>query len=47
MVPDAAVIVVLPAPTAVAKPAILIVATAVLLDAQVTELVILLVVPFE
>lgn len=47
MVPEVAVIVVLPGDTAVARPVLLMVATAVLLEFHVTEFVMLLVVPFE
>ena len=47
ILPEVAVIVVLPAARAVAKPVLLIVATVVLLEAQVAELVMSLVVPFE
>src|ERR1700747_1979965 len=47
IVPGVAVIVVLPGARAVAKPVLLIVATVVLLEAQVAEFVMSLVVPFE
>jgi hypothetical protein len=47
IVPEVAVIVVLPGARAVAKPVLLIVATVVLLEAQVAEFVMSLVVPFE
>jgi hypothetical protein len=47
MFPEFAVIVELPAATAVATPALLIVATVVLLDVQVTELVTTLMDPSE
>jgi hypothetical protein len=47
MFPELAVIVEVPAATAVATPALFIVATVVLLEVQVTELVITLVDPSE